>query len=245
MNRCVKDFVKLCSATLPINEPVYEFGSRQMPGQEGYADLRVLFPEREYVGADYIDGIGVDIVLDLQEIRLPTETVGTLICMEVLEHVERPLDAIREMHRVLQPGGVLVISSPMKLRIHGSPYDYWRFTPEGFRTLLKPFRQTFVGFCGDEAFPDTVIGIAVKDGEIPLDSFKENYRKWQLKWSSPLPGLKRKVSQAISPYIPAMFSNSAFELWRRHCSNPEFAKYKHLAALCVPPIILNLLRRSK
>lgn len=245
MNRSVKEFVQHCAVTLPTMEPVYEFGSRQMPGQEGYADVRGYFPDKIYVGADYIDGVGVDVVLDLQNIQLPSESVGTIICMEVLEHVERPFDAMKEIYRILKPGGLVIISSPMKLRIHGSPYDYWRFTPEGFKSLLSQFNQSFVGFCGDEEFPDTVVGIAVKEGQVPLDSFEKRYVVWQRKWTNQFPRVTRAVAQRLSPFIPLMFSNSSFELWRRHCSNPEFARYKNLMALFFPPVILDLLRRNK
>lgn len=245
MNRSVKEFVQNCAATLPIMDPVYEFGSRQMPGQEGYADIRGFFLDKIFIGADYIDGVGVDVVLDLQNIQLPSESVGTIICMEVLEHVEQPYDAIKEMYRVLKPGGLVVISSPMKLRIHGSPYDYWRFTPEGFKSLLKQFSQNFVGFCGDADFPDTVVGIAVKDAQIPLDSFETQYVIWQRKWTNQFPRVLKQVAQKLYPFIPLFFSNSSFELWRRHCSNPKYAKYKNFIALLLPPLVLSFVRRNK
>lgn len=237
MNRSVKNFIEVCSISLPINEPIYEFGSRQMPGQEGYANLRGYFKNKSYVGADYIEGPGVDVVLDLHDLDLQSESVGTLICMEVLEHVERPFDALKEMYRVLKPGGLLIISAPMKLPIHGSPFDYWRFTPEGFKTLLKPFGQSFVGYCGDVEFPDTVVGVAVKEGQISLVEFERQYTKWQRRWSSPFPPIRRKILSTIEPVIPPIFVGSSFELWRRQITNPNYSAWKGAIKLILPPVI--------
>lgn len=63
----VKQFVKIVAETMPITEPIFEFGSLQVSGQEGFADLRPLFPNKEYVGCDIREGPGVDhrLVLEL------------------------------------------------------------------------------------------------------------------------------------------------------------------------------------
>lgn len=50
MRESIKQFVKVVADTLPILEPIYEFGSLQVPGQESFADLRPFFPSKEYVG---------------------------------------------------------------------------------------------------------------------------------------------------------------------------------------------------
>ncbi len=245
MNRSTKHFVEICSKSLPVLEPIYEFGSRQMPGQEGYADLRNFFKDKNYIGADYIEGVGVDIVLDLHNIDLPSESVGTIICMEVLEHVEFPFQAINEMLRVLKPGGLLIISAPMKLSIHGSPHDYWRFTPEGFKTLLKPLQQSFVGFCGDIDFPDAIVGIGVKGKIISLDKFEQEYKIWQKVWTKKIPQLKKIIGLKINKFIPSILTGSSFELWLRQRTNPEYNEWKGLIKLCLPPIVKRLWMRIK
>jgi len=48
-------------------------------------------------------------------------------------------DTLREIHRVLRPDGVLLVSCPFYFHIHSYPSDYWRFTPEGIRLLLEGF----------------------------------------------------------------------------------------------------------
>jgi hypothetical protein len=50
----------------------------------------------------------------------------------------------------------------MFMPIHAHPWDYWRFTPEGFGLLLAPFQTQLVLANGWELMPDTVFGIGVK-----------------------------------------------------------------------------------
>jgi len=242
MNRSIKDFVKICSETLPVKSPVYEFGSRQMPGQEGYSNIRPFFDGIEFVGADYIAGPGVDIVLDLHHIDLPDNSVTTLVCMEVLEHVQFPFDALKEIYRVIKPGGMLIISVPMKLNIHGSPYDYWRYTPDGVKTLLLPFSQAFVGFCGDNDFPDNVVAIAIKDDKIDLKSFEDAYTMWQKRWTPTSLKYIKIFKKYISFILPALFTGSTFELWRRQCSNPDYNITRGFFRMLMPPFFKQIIK---
>ncbi len=159
MRDLIKDLVRLVADTLPLPEPIYEFGALQVEGQEGYADLRLLFPGKQYVGADIRPGPGVDVLLDLHAIDLPDATVGTVLCLDTLEHVEYPRRAVAEMHRILHPGGFLLLSSVLDFPIHDHPHDYWRFTPDGLRSLLQPFADQVVVAVGPADFPHTVAGI--------------------------------------------------------------------------------------
>jgi len=180
MRQVIWDFLSIVAACFHIEEPIYEFGSLQVAG-EGSADLRRLFPGLCYVGTDVREGPGVDRVLDLHNIDLPSQSAGTALCVETLEHVEYPTRALEEIHRILKPDGIAVISSTMFFPIHNYPHDYWRFTPEAFRSVLKPFTHSFVGFAGNRDLPHTVVGIGFKGNCPPLRDFEEMYRKWQLR----------------------------------------------------------------
>jgi SAM-dependent methyltransferase len=175
----VKQFLVLAAQHIELQPPIYEFGSLQVPGQEGYADLRPLFPGKEFVGCDMREGTGVDKILNLHSIDLPSDMVGTVICLDTLEHVEFPHKALEEIHRILKPSGVVIISSVMDFPVHDFPHDYWRFTTEAFSSLLRPFRSAFVGYAGKECFPHTVVGIGFKGEKPSLSSFVEAYEKWR------------------------------------------------------------------
>lgn len=60
-----------------------------------------------------------------------------VVCTEVLEHTLQPFDAVRELWRVLRPGGLLFLTVPFNLRIHGPLPDCWRFTEHGLRAILR------------------------------------------------------------------------------------------------------------
>jgi SAM-dependent methyltransferase len=67
----------------------------------------------------------------------PPGRYDVVICEQVLEHVVDPDAAARTLAGMLRPHGWLLVSTPFLIRVHGSPGDYWRFTPAGLRILLE------------------------------------------------------------------------------------------------------------
>lgn len=188
MRESIRQLVKIVSETIPIEEPVYEFGALQLQGFEEFADLRTFFKGKLYVGCDMREGRGVDKVLNLHSIDVPDESVGTVISCDTLEHVEFPHRALLEIHRILKPGGMVFLSTVLDFRIHDSPADYWRFTPDGMRSLLKPFSFVFVGSAGRESFPHTIVGIGVKasnSANLSLSKFLPRFEEWKKVWKNP------------------------------------------------------------
>ncbi len=178
----IREFVADLDRLVGFPEPIFEFGSMQVePSQDG--DLRSLFPGRAFVGTDMRPGPGVDRVEDLRDLTLEDGEVGTALCLDTLEHCEDPVAACRELARVTGPGGVAVISSVMLFGIHGYPNDYFRFTPEGFRSMLSGFDDAWVAGVGDPNIPFQVVGVGVKGRELALSldqipSLSEAQRNW-------------------------------------------------------------------
>jgi SAM-dependent methyltransferase len=69
--------------------------------------------------------------------RLPFEDASfdTVLSIQVIEHTPRPQALISEMARVLRPGGLLILSAPFSGRLHEEPYDFFRYTPHGLRSM--------------------------------------------------------------------------------------------------------------
>lgn len=154
-----------CSAVASAFEcpgPVYEFGSYQVEGQEDYADLRRLFPGRAYVGCDMRKGPGVDRVEDVSALTLDATSAGTVLCIETFEHVFEVRRAFDEVFRVLKPGGLFLLTSPLNFRIHAYPDDYWRMTPSCLARMLTPYAARVVGWQGHDKFPHTVMALGIK-----------------------------------------------------------------------------------
>jgi SAM-dependent methyltransferase len=181
----VRAFVEVASKTFELKGPVYEFGSFQVEGQEGAADLRTLFPGQPYVGCDMRAGPGVDRIEDLGELSLADESARTIICVDTLEHVFEARRAADELVRVLAPGGTLLVTTPFEFYIHGYPNDYWRLTPACWQRLLADLDHVLVGWQGPGKHPHTVWAIGCK---APLDAqhalrverFIAAYRQWGL-----------------------------------------------------------------
>lgn len=110
----------------------------------GAQPYRSLLPRSvRYTGIDTIDarsrfGYEVPETIYFQGNTWPIDSgcMDTVIATETLEHVARPDEFLAEVRRVLKPDGWMILTVPFAARWHFIPYDYWRFTPAGLRTVL-------------------------------------------------------------------------------------------------------------
>lgn len=86
---------------------------------------------------DLFSGPNIDYVGRAEAIPLPDSSVDLVVTQETLEHVADPFKAIKEIHRVLKPGGTLYLQLPFVIGYHPSPTDFWRFTREGIVSLVE------------------------------------------------------------------------------------------------------------
>jgi SAM-dependent methyltransferase len=191
-----KAFCQLIAETFDCPGPVYEFGSYQVEGQVDYADLREFFPGKTYVGCDMRPGPGVDRVEDVSALSLDDRSAGTVLCIETFEHVFEVRRAFDEVFRILRPGGLFVITSPLNFRIHGYPDDYWRMTPNCLRRLMEPYAARLTGFQGYHKFPHSVMGVGFKS-PAPADfaaltsALTGGYHDWLRREEAELPASEK------------------------------------------------------
>ncbi len=172
MRQSVKDYLAKILSRFPILDPIYEIGSYRVEGQEEFADLRPFFPGRVYVGCDMRAGLGVDRVENVHSLRMKNNSIGTVLIFDTLEHVENVHRAMKEIHRVLVPGGMVIMSSVMNFPIHDYPSDYWRFTPKAFELLLKEFSSSEVEFDGNAQFPEGIYAFGIKEKRRPFNPMR-------------------------------------------------------------------------
>lgn len=92
-------------------------------------------PER-YVTAD-LESPLADLHFDVQRIPLPDASFDVLICNHLLEHVADDRLALRELHRILRPGGWGILLSPVeRTRIFGQ-YDHRRIYGADYADRLR------------------------------------------------------------------------------------------------------------
>jgi SAM-dependent methyltransferase len=121
---------------------------------ERIMDVGVENPRR-WLGDGYftVGMNGEDIKADLLDLPVDSESLDGVVLTEVLEHCADPFGAIKEVHRVLKPGGFLMVTSPFFWAWHGRNDDkhqypdYWRFTDQGWELLLKDFKDVQIAPC--------------------------------------------------------------------------------------------------
>ena len=130
--------------------------------------MRPAFAGHEYVGFDIAPGKGVDVVLANPEvIEAESGSFDVVISANAIEHMRRPWLVVKEMARILKPGGAMFIMAPCRHAYHPYPIDCWRIYAEGMRGLLENAGMKVIEVrddsheearrpCGD------TVGIAVK-----------------------------------------------------------------------------------
>jgi SAM-dependent methyltransferase len=78
----------------------------------------------------------VDFACPADNVPLPDACMDSILCTEVLEHVPDPLAVWKEFHRLLRPGGRVLLTTPMYWPPHELPYDFFRYPEHGLRRLI-------------------------------------------------------------------------------------------------------------
>jgi SAM-dependent methyltransferase len=88
-----------------------------------------------YVNLDLFAAPGVDVQADAHALPFGAGVFQRVECDAVLEHVRDPELVMREVERVLTPGGYAHVVTPFCHPFHEYPRDYRRFTPDGLRLM--------------------------------------------------------------------------------------------------------------
>jgi SAM-dependent methyltransferase len=113
-------------------------------GEHGGAGMKALTiggsaPFATQIGLDKADVLEAGFPqYNMLDLPFSDDQFDLVLSDQVLEHVEGdPFAAVRETVRVARPGGYIIHTTCFFNEIHGSPYDFWRFTPEALRLLCR------------------------------------------------------------------------------------------------------------
>jgi SAM-dependent methyltransferase len=133
---------------------------------------RILSPYRNILRIGLATRGEVDLLTDICDIPLRTDSVDLIFSSSVLEHVYNPEQAVREMFRVVKPGGYVYAEIPFMRAYHMAPVDYQRYTISGIEELFKRhgFRLIEKGVCSG---PFTALALFLVDFFAGLFSFNK------------------------------------------------------------------------
>lgn len=172
MREAVVNYVKWAIDQFPYEEPILDTCAGWEPNY-----YQPLFPGKRYIKQDMqdFDPPCIDILCDITDMKpIADGSIGLVLNLESLEHIPYPQKAIDEIHRVLKPDGLLILTTVMHFKIHRAPKDYWRFTPEGLELLLRQFKILDCTLEGDLKRPKGIWVAARKTssteewGKLPL-----------------------------------------------------------------------------
>jgi SAM-dependent methyltransferase len=144
-DRCAggRDYFELATTNLSLYRHLREAAGDHLRGRvldagAGRGAYRPMLQAAcdAYESLDIAAADGIDHVGDLQATGLPDAAYDGVFCTQVLHHLPEPERALREIARLLKPGGRAVLSVPHLVWLHNEPHDYYRFTAHGLRHLL-------------------------------------------------------------------------------------------------------------
>lgn len=132
----IEDAVKRFAGSLAQDAAVLDAGAGEAIYKPWFASQR-YFAVDLGVGDASWDYSSLDAIADLATLPFRDGSFDACVNIVTLEHVKDPARVLREIARVLKPGGRLLLIVPQDWEVHQSPNDYFRYTRHGVRYLLE------------------------------------------------------------------------------------------------------------
>ncbi|MEO7405008.1 MAG: class I SAM-dependent methyltransferase [Burkholderiales bacterium] len=146
-------FIAREAAAIPSGKRVLDVGAGSCPYRPLFAHCEYRTQDAKPLTADQLrfGGYGgIDYVSDATAMPVEAGSFDVVLCTEMLEHHPHPIDVVRELARVLAPGGKLILTAPLGSGIHQEPYHFYGgYTPYWYKKFLAE-----VGFASIEIEPN-------------------------------------------------------------------------------------------
>jgi SAM-dependent methyltransferase len=166
-------------------------GGRVLDIGGGTAHIKDFRPD--IISTDILSFPGIDVVADAHRLPFPNESFSGVVMLDVLHHLERPIEFLKEASRVLKPGGRLAMIEPAMTTIARRFYDYFHEEPvdmdaDPFAPVtLNPDRDPFDA---NQAIPSLLFATpaARRRVEAVIPSLQARSVKWLSLFAYPLSG---------------------------------------------------------
>lgn len=152
-----------------------------------------------YTTFDMIPGEHIDVVGDALNPPFPDHTFNTVLSTQTFEHLEQPWVVVDQIKRILKPGGVCIITAPFLVPYHADPYDFFRYTKEGLRSLFQNAGFEIVEY---GTYGNTPIVLT----EMFHFAHASHYKRTRLRW---LRNKLMRALKAIAMSVDRIFKNDA------------------------------------
>lgn len=178
-----------------------------------YCPYYPLFKDKceSYTSMDVVDTPLVDLVCNAEEMPLEHCSYDLILCTEVLEHTANPQRIVDECHRVLKPGGILIITVPAIFPVHGYPADNWRFMPDGLKQLLHSFAEVRV--LGELDFAESLTSVNIHYGHVLTGKMGVVGRMIDPLWHLAANTFGLALSLLLRPVTRSNFTSFTAGLW--------------------------------
>jgi SAM-dependent methyltransferase len=131
--RRLRPFLRELAGDLNVagGDRVLDYGAAESPYRDFFP------PSADYVAADLPGNPNAALTLNGDgTVPAPGDSFDAVLSTQVLEHVADPALYLGEAHRLLKPGGRLLLSTHGTFIYHPDPEDYWRWTVAGLTRAL-------------------------------------------------------------------------------------------------------------